>query len=126
MHTRFRRGVSGNPGGRPRGRAAGRANGLILKEVYRQVTVRNGDQVLTLPALQAVIRALIARAAKGNGPAQRLLIAAVKEIEHELAAEATTGDNDPQHIRVRFVSASDGKPAGERTETHEDWLKRLE
>jgi hypothetical protein len=33
VHTRFQRGVSGNPGGRPRGRTASRVDNLILKEV---------------------------------------------------------------------------------------------
>ena len=68
VHSRFRRGASGNPGGRPGGRTHGRVQGLILKEAYRQVSISEGGQVLTLPAIQVVLRSLIARAAKGNGP----------------------------------------------------------
>src|SRR6202043_802995 len=37
MHTRFRKGQSGNPGGRPRGMTAGKATALALKEAYRPV-----------------------------------------------------------------------------------------
>lgn len=125
-HTRFRRGVSGNPGGRPRGRTASRVDNMILKEVYRPITVRDGDQVLSIPALQAVIRGLIARAAKGSGPAQRLLIGFVKEIEEEHAAAEATSDQNPNHIRVSWVSAADGRPAPEQPLTHEDALKQLE
>ena len=44
---------------------------LVLKEAYRSITVREGDEVFTLPAIQVVLRSQIARAAKGNGPAQR-------------------------------------------------------
>ena len=44
-----------------------------------------------------MIRGLIAPAAKGNGPAQRLLIALVKEIEQERAA-----DNEPRNIRMTW------------------------
>ena len=54
VHTRFRKGQSGNPGGRPRGMTAGRATALALKEAYRPVNVREGDKVITLPAIQAV------------------------------------------------------------------------
>ena len=43
--TRFRKGVSGNPGGRPRGMTAGRANRLALNEAYRLVTVREGEKI---------------------------------------------------------------------------------
>jgi hypothetical protein len=84
---RFRKGQSGNPGGRPRGMTAGRANVLVLKEAYRSITLREGDNVLTLPAIQVVLRSQIARAAKGNGPAQRAVIEAVQAIEQELAAQ---------------------------------------
>jgi hypothetical protein len=53
---RFRKGVSGNPGGRPAGSSIARAKALVLKEVYRRVTVREGDKVFRMPALQAVLR----------------------------------------------------------------------
>jgi hypothetical protein len=84
---RFRKGQCGNPGGRPRGVTAGRAKALVLKEAYRSLTLREGDNVLTLPAIQVVLRCQIARAAKGNGPAQRAVIEAVQAIEQELALQ---------------------------------------
>jgi Family of unknown function (DUF5681) len=88
--TKFRKGTSGNPGGRPRGMTAGRGNQLALKEAYRRVRVKEGDSVTTLPAIQAVMRGLVASAAKDSGPAQRTLIATVQTIERELAAQAAT------------------------------------
>ena len=88
VHTRFRKGKSGNPGGRPRGMTAGRARALALKEAYRLVNVREGDNVITLPAIQAILRSQIALAAKGNGPAQRSVIEAVQAIEREIEALA--------------------------------------
>src|SRR5260370_13873183 len=90
--TRFRKGVSGNPGGRPRGMTAGRATALAIKEAYRLVTVREGDQVLTMPAVQAVLRSQVALAAKGNGPAQRALIEVIQTIEREIAMPHHEGD----------------------------------
>jgi hypothetical protein len=87
VERRFRKGQCGNPGGRPRGMTAGRAKALILKEAYRSIRLREADNVLTLPAIQVVLRSQIARAAKGNGPAQRAVIEAVQAIEQELAAQ---------------------------------------
>jgi hypothetical protein len=102
--TKFRKGTSGNPGGRPRGMTAGRANRLALSEAYRLVTVREGDKIRTVPALQAVLRALVALAAKGNGPAQRTVFETIQGIERELAAQEHTGkDGKPIRQEGRFV-----------------------
>jgi hypothetical protein len=87
MHTRFKKGVSGNPRGGSRCVKLRRARGLAIKEAYRLITVREGDKVMRLPAIQAVMRSQIALAAKGNGPAQRALIAAVHLLEQEIAVE---------------------------------------
>jgi hypothetical protein len=54
--------------------------------------VREGDKLLAMPAIQVVLRNLVAGAAKGNGPSQRALIELVQTIERELAAEATAKD----------------------------------
>ena len=88
MHTRFRKGVSGNPRGGSRTQRAARVSALALKEAYRMVTVREGDKVMSLPAIQAVMRSQVALAVKGNGPAQRALIAAIHALEQQLAIEA--------------------------------------
>lgn len=98
VSTRFQKGQSGNPGGRPRGMTAGRAKALALKEAYRMVRVREGDSVITLPAIQAILRGQVALAAKGNGPAQRAVIEAVQAIEQEIAAEVVARKNDEAKI----------------------------
>jgi hypothetical protein len=92
VHTRFRKGQSGNPGGRPRGMTAGRATALALKEAYRLVNVREGDNIITLPAIQAILRSQVALAAKGNGPAQRAVIEAVQAIERDIEAQVAAND----------------------------------
>ena len=86
-HTRFRKGRTGNPGGRPRGMTAGRATVLALRELYRPVTVREGDKLIKMPAIQAVLRSKVALAAKGNGPAQRALFEIARALEKEHGAE---------------------------------------
>lgn len=73
---RFRKGQSGNPGGRPRG-AKNRPkvdNGFGMRaaeeylrhEAYRPVRIREGDELIELPAIQAVFRAMGVAAMKGN------------------------------------------------------------
>jgi Family of unknown function (DUF5681) len=88
VHAQFRKGQSGNPGGRPRGTTALRARNLVLEEAYRMVTLEEGDDTVTLPALQAILRSQIALAANGNGPAQRAVIAAVQVVEQQVEQEA--------------------------------------
>jgi Family of unknown function (DUF5681) len=101
--TRFRQGVSGNPGGRPRGITPGRATALAIKEAYRLVTVREGDRAFKVPALQAVFRGMVALAAKGNGPAQRILIETVQAIERKTA---TPGSQDNRSLAERLNAAN--------------------
>jgi hypothetical protein len=89
-HSRFKKGQSGNPNGRPRRKHGDQARRIALQEAYRPVTVREGDGFKKMPAIQAVHRAQVALAAKGNGPAQRAFLRIVKGIEddqHDLEME---------------------------------------
>jgi hypothetical protein len=75
-----------NPSGRPRGMTPGRALMLALKEIYRPVKIREGDRVTSLSGFQVVMRQLMAQAAKGNGPAGRMLIEQTFRLEQGLEA----------------------------------------
>src|SRR5262249_40699227 len=91
LHSRFRRGKSGNPTGRPRRGEAERAQMLIWKEAYRLLTVREGDKVTRMPILQAVWRSLLTSAAKGNVSAVRAVVKFVQDVEAENRARRTGG-----------------------------------
>jgi Family of unknown function (DUF5681) len=91
-NTRFKKGVSGNPGGRPRGMTPGRALKLALQEIYRPVKIREGDRVTSLSGFQVVMRQLMTQAAKGNGPAGRMLIEQTFKLEQDLAREITDAE----------------------------------
>lgn len=88
---RFRPGASGNPRGRPRvsknaapsALDADRAKGLLLEEAYRPITLRDGDRIVKLPAIQAVFRAMGVSAMKGNRFAQKTLAELVGKVEAE-------------------------------------------
>ena len=83
LHTRFRKGQSGNPAGRPRKVVSERLKALTLSEAYRAVTVKEGGGTVTLPAVQAVLRRQLALAVKGSVLAQRAVIATIAAIEKE-------------------------------------------
>lgn len=92
VEHRFAKGRSGNPRGRPKGakNKASQVNtdygrkpteDFLLMEAYRPVTIREGDQVIQLPAIQAVFRALGVSAMKGNRLAQKTMAEMVQRTE---------------------------------------------
>jgi Family of unknown function (DUF5681) len=91
---RFRKGKSGNPAGRPRrtkprprevntGYGMKAAEEFLRIEAYRPVMVREGEQVIELPAIQAVFRAMGVSAMKGNRFVQKTLADMVAKMEAE-------------------------------------------
>ena len=81
VHTRFRKGQSGNPTGKRRDPNVERAKELVRQEAYRLVTVREGDRLKRMPALQAILRSHLTLAAKGNIRAQRSVLKNIQDIE---------------------------------------------
>ena len=55
----------------------------MLQEAYRPIQIRDGEMLVEMPAMQAVLRNVTLSAAKGNQRAQRLLLDTVGEIEAE-------------------------------------------
>ena len=80
--SRFKRGQSGNPGGRARAISRGKLGNIILEEAYRSMLIQEGDEVLSIPAIRAIVRAQVREAVKGNAAAQRNIIEMVRVVEN--------------------------------------------
>lgn len=96
--TRFKPGKSGNPNGRPKGaknkksdipaKNEERLKQVFIEECYREIGVRDGEKLVKMPVIQAVVRNLALNAAKGNQRAQRMLTDSLRSVERENKAEA--------------------------------------
>ena len=79
--TRWEKGKSGNPKGRPRKNATPDASTpsstmteLLISEADREVTLSEGGNPVTMSAGQAVLRATLVSALKGNAQSQRTFL----------------------------------------------------
>jgi hypothetical protein len=89
----FKKGASGNPQGRPKkkpvqpglgtlgGGIADRFGAMALDEATRPITVREGDKVSEMPAMQALIRTMFRAAAQGDTRAGRQLLGVIARAE---------------------------------------------
>jgi Family of unknown function (DUF5681) len=89
----FKKGTSGNPKGRPRKKAAqpglgslgggisDRLSAMALDEATSPITVREGDKVSEMPALQALFRTMFRAAAQGDAKAARQLLEVIARAE---------------------------------------------
>ncbi|WP_114228583.1 MULTISPECIES: DUF5681 domain-containing protein [Sphingomonas] len=111
VEHRFKKGVSGNPRGRPRGSRNQPAKfnpadeptaSLILEEAYRPVAIREGDKVIELPAIQAVMRAMGVSAMKGNRLAQKTMTEFVQKIEASRNADHLTAFENALEYKQRW------------------------
>src|SRR6516225_4524436 len=92
VEHQFKKGTSGNPKGRPRKKkavqpgfgplgTADRLSAMALDEAGRPVTVREGDQVSEIPAMQALLRTMFRAAAQGDTRAGRQLLEVIARAE---------------------------------------------
>ena len=97
VRTRYQPGRSGNPAGRPKGarnrspaREVERASETALAEIYREVRATDGGRTIVITMLQAIWRAILAKAAKGDFRSIKYVIDKTGEIEREKAAQLVT------------------------------------
>ena len=71
-----------------------RARKIVLEEAYRTVTVREGEKIVEMPAIRAVMRSHLRDALKGNGPNQRAVLGLIQALE-SAQAQAIAAINKP-------------------------------
>jgi hypothetical protein len=96
----FKKGTSGNPKGRPRKKAVesdlgafgggiiDRFGAMALDEATRPITVREGDKVSEIPAMQALIRTMFRAAAQGDTKVGRQLLEVIARAESKRTVSA--------------------------------------
>jgi Family of unknown function (DUF5681) len=100
VHSRFRKGQSGNPQGRPKGRL--NIATVLEKTLHEKVVINENGRRRTITKLEAAVKQLVNKAATGDLRALHHLTALAKSAEEKsVAAEA----NEPQEE----MGASDQK-----------------
>lgn len=86
--TRFQPGQSGNPKGRPRGSknrqplvGLEQLKRIVLQEAYRKIPVSEAGRIIKMPAIEAIVRTMAIKGAKGDHRSQRLFAEMLWEIE---------------------------------------------
>ena len=92
--SRFKPGQSGNPKGRPKGarnklptRNEERLKKLIIEEAYRPIKVTEGKRQITISMVQAILRSLAMKAARGDHRAQQKFTEMLSETERANKAQ---------------------------------------
>jgi Family of unknown function (DUF5681) len=102
-HTRFQKGVSGNPRGRPKG---ARNLATVLERTLKERVVINENGIRkTVTKLEAAIKQLANKAASGDLLAMRLLTALAGSAEVGTAAAPSKSDlsDADQKVMARFL-----------------------
>jgi len=79
MHTRFKKGESGNPKGRPKGSL--NLATVLVRTLRERVTVNEGGHRKTVTKLEAAVKQLANKAASGDLGALRQLFMLVETVE---------------------------------------------
>lgn len=103
-HSRFRPGQTGNPKGRPKGAANLRTD--LRDELPEHIRVREGERDLKVSKQRAMLKALVAKALRGDARAANVVLGLVSKL-FEAAAPVEPVPNltaDDQAILERFLA----------------------
>lgn len=103
-HGQFKPGQSGNPKGRPKGTANLRTD--LREELGEHIRIREGERELKVSKQRAMLKALVAKALKGDARAAHVVLTLVEKLfEPEAAREAVPDlTSDDQAILERFLA----------------------
>jgi Family of unknown function (DUF5681) len=84
-HTRFKPGQSGNPKGRRKNRK--NLSTLLLEVLDEKLPIREGDRTKTVSKAEAMIRATVIKALKGDAKSVHMLVQLLEKIRQEEKSE---------------------------------------
>lgn len=105
VHARFKPGQSGNVRGRPKGSANLKSD--LRDELSEQIRVREGERDLKVSKQRAMLKALVAKALKGDARASSVLLGLIVQHLMPEVAEAASrhGAQDDLALLDAYVEA---------------------
>jgi hypothetical protein len=101
--TRFQPGVSGNPHGRRKGSVNLKTD--LRSELSERIHIREGERSLKVSKQRAMLKAMVAKALKGDARAATVVLMLVgKLFEPEVAQDVPALTSDDQAILERFLA----------------------
>lgn len=103
-HSRFKPGQSGNPKGRPKGTANLRTD--LREELGERIRIREGERELRVSKQRAMLKALVAKALKGDARAATVVLTLVEKLFEPEVTKAVVPDltTEDQAILERFLA----------------------
>lgn len=102
--NRFKPGQSGNPNGRPKGSVNLKTD--LRSELSEKIHIREGERSLKVSKQRAMLKALVAKALKGDARAANVVLTLVEKLFEPEAAREEIPDltSDDQAILERFLA----------------------
>lgn len=118
VHSRFKKGQSGNPKGKPKGRT--QITSLFKKVMHENIRITENGVSKKIPKIEAALMRTMNDAIKGDTSAMRLLLSIAEKMdvlkEEKLPAVFTLNLGDPEMIE-RNTKANAAYKARQREET---------
>ena len=108
-NSQFKHGQSGNPKGRPKG--AKNISTDLTEELSERIPIREGERMLRVSKQRALLKAMLAKAMKGDTRAAGVVLQLVARVIEPDTAEVAATDISAEDLAIleRFVARRLGR-----------------